>query len=676
MATTLAIASNAKPHSAGVRKSVSFRPDIEGLRGIAVLLVVAFHAHVWPWRGGFLGVDIFFVLSGYLITALLLQELETSGTLSLVGFYARRARRLLPAAAVVVVFVVVAGIFLLSPIEQIRYSKTALATTMYVSNLWFIRQSSDYFAADTANNPLLHTWSLAVEEQFYFVWPVLVWVAFRLSRSRIGLCKILGGMSVLSLVACIWLTRTNQPWAFFGSPPRAWEFGIGGIACMVPVSLLTNKHGKSIVSWAGLLVVLGAAIWFRPGEAFPGSRALIPALATALMLIVGAAEISAGAGKMLAHPILQWFVRLSYSWYLWHWPLLIYAAVIFPRISVYGRLLAVTVALLAAFLTQHAIENPVRFNRGLMARPALCLGLAGVLMVVSLSISLGSYRLSKSRELVPGQRMLQALVDEYSPLSNSGCIANFGETRAHPCVFGDKQSDTTVALFGDSHAAHWFPAFEKIAQERKWKLVTFLKFACPTADVPVFNFRLGRVETECAQWRTDAITQITALHPNLIVVGNSSSYVNTPNRPEGYGTSTAAEWEEGTRRTVAAFDRAGLRTVVFHDVPLPRMDVPICLSRAMAHRWYSETWCTSPRTDALDPDVLRAEQEAVTGLRAVSVVDFSDVFCDASTCEVEVQGEPIYRDQDHMDAAFSRSLAPMLSSKLSGLVHPDAISTR
>ena len=672
----LAIAGNRKPHEPGTRKSVAFRPDIEGLRGIAVLLVVAFHAHVWSWQGGFLGVDIFFVLSGYLITALLLQELETSGTLSLVGFYARRARRLLPAAAVVVVFVVVVGIFLLSPIEQIRYSKTALATTLYASNLWFIRQSTDYFAADTANNPLLHTWSLAVEEQFYFVWPVLVWIGFRLARSRRGLCKILGGVSVLSLVACIWLTRTNQPWAFFGSPPRAWEFGVGGIACMVPVTVFTNKHWKFVASWAGLLVVLGAAMWFRPGEAFPGSLALIPALATAIMLVVGAAEVSAGAGKMLAHPILQWFGRLSYSWYLWHWPLLIYAAVLFPRISIYGRLLAVTVALLAAFLTQHAIENPVRFHRGLMSRPAMCLGLAAVLMVVSLSISLGSYRLSKSRELVPGQRMLRAVVDEFSPLSNSGCIANFGETRAHPCVFGDKQSDTTVALFGDSHAAHWFPAVEKIAQERKWKLVTFLKFACPTADVPVYNFRLGRVETECAEWRADALNQIVALHPNLIVVGNSSSYVNTPNRPEGYGTSTAAEWEEGTRRTVAAFDRAGLRTVVFHDVPLPRMDVPICLSRAMAHRWYPAIWCTSSRTDALDPDVLRAEQEAVTGLRAVSVVDFSDVFCDSSTCQVEVQGEPIYRDQDHMDAAFSRSLAPMLSSKLSGLINPDSISTR
>ena len=311
-----AVAENAKTHEAMKRKAVSFRPDIEGLRGIAVLLVVAFHAHIQLWRGGFLGVDIFFVLSGYLITALLLQELESSGTLNLVGFYARRARRLLPAAAVVVVFVVVAGIFLLSPIEQIRYSKTALATTLYSSNLWFIHQSSDYFAADTANNPLLHTWSLAVEEQFYFVWPVLVWIGFRMSRSRSGLCKFLAGISGLSLVACIWLTQTNQPWAFFGSPARAWEFGVGGIACMVPVTFFKNKYGRFIVSWISLLIVLGAAMWFHPGEAFPGSRALIPALATALLLIVGAAEVTAGAGRMLGHPILQSLGRLSYSWYL------------------------------------------------------------------------------------------------------------------------------------------------------------------------------------------------------------------------------------------------------------------------------------------------------------------------------------------------------------------------
>ncbi|MGA9800570.1 MAG: acyltransferase family protein [Terriglobales bacterium] len=676
MAQKSTIAHGTQPHQPGARKSVSFRPDIEGLRGIAVLLVVAFHSHLLLFRGGFLGVDIFFVLSGYLITALLLQELETTGTLSLVGFYARRARRLLPAAAVVVAFIVVAGIFLLSPIEQLLYSKTALATTLYASNLWFIHQSSDYFAADTANNPLLHTWSLAVEEQFYFVWPILVWVGFRLTRSRSGLGKILGAISALSFVACIWLTRTHQPWAFFGSPARAWEFGVGGIACMIPVAMFTSRNWKMIVSWTSLALVFAAAMLFHPGLAFPGWIAVIPALATAMLLIVGAAEVTAGAGKMLAHPILQWFGRLSYSWYLWHWPLLIFAMVLFPNISTYGRLLAVTVALLAAFVTQRAIENPVRFHRGLLTRPVLCLGLAAMLMVVNIGISFGSYRLSRNREMIPGQRELEAVVDEFSPLSNSGCIANFGETHARPCVFGDKEAVTTVALFGDSHAAHWFPPIQKIAQEKKWKLVTFLKFACPTADVAVYNPHLGRVETECAQWRAEAVKEIVALHPDLIIIGNSAGYVQAPNRQDGYGTSTPTEWEEGMHSTVATFDRARLRTVVLHDVPLPRMDVPICLSRVLAHRWYPATWCTPSRTEALDPDVLRAEQGAARGLGRVSVIDLSDVFCDASTCKVEEHGEPIYRDQDHLEATFSRSLAPLLLVKLSGLVNPTSLTSR
>ena len=592
---------------------MSFRPDIEGLRGIAVLLVVAFHAHIWWWRGGFLGVDIFFVLSGYLITALLLQELESSGTLSLVGFYARRARRLLPAAAVVVVFVVVAGIFLLSPIEQIRYSKTALATTLYASNLWFIRQSSDYFAADTANNPLLHTWSLAVEEQFYFVWPVLVWIAFppgpvaqwpvqdpgrHFSSVPRGLHMAdpnQPAMGVLRLSAASLGVRRGRDRVH--GPRHSVQQQVREIHHQLdePAGCAGRRH---VVSPGGGLPRLarsdscagnGVATDGGRGRGFGGRGAIAgssyPSMVRAALVFLVFVALAV-ADLRCSH--------LSQNFDLWA-----------PAGGNGG----------AACRISHPARHRESgsLNRGLMSRPVLCLGLAGVLMVVSLSISLGSYRLSKSRETVPGQRLLEAVEDEFSPLSNSGCIANFGETRAHPCFFGDKQSDTTIALFGDSHAAHWFPAFEKIAQERKWKLVTFLKFACPTADVPVYNPRLGRVETECAQWRTDALKQIVALHPNLIVVGNSSSYVKTPSRPEGYGTSTAAEWEEGTRRTVAAFDGAGLRTVVFHDVPLPRMDVPVCLSRALAHHWYREIWCESPRTDALDPDVLRAERKPCWG---------------------------------------------------------------
>jgi peptidoglycan/LPS O-acetylase OafA/YrhL len=653
-------------HGDGGQKSPVFRPDVEGLRGIAVLLVVAFHAQVPLLRGGFQGVDIFFVLSGYLITALLLRELEMNGTLDLIGFYARRARRLLPASVLVVAFTVVTGTVLLSPIEQIRYSKTALATTLYVSNLWFARQASDYFAAESDTNPLLHTWSLAVEEQFYLLWPVLVWVGFRLFRSRQGLCKFLAVVSTLSLVACVWLTRTNQPWAFFGSPGRAWEFGLGGIASLIPATWIASRRAKFITSWTSLVVLFGAAVLVPPGQGFPGVRALVPVLATATLLVSGAAGVPAGAERILAHPVLQWFGRLSYSWYLWHWPMLIYAGVVFPGISNYGRVLVAAVSLLAAFLTLHAVENPIRFRRGLVARPVLSVCLAAVLTMLSISICLVSLQLSKNNGMMPRQRVLEAVKDDGNTtnLHREGCMSIFREARLHECVFGHRSGNITVALFGDSHAAHWFPALDQIAHERKWKLVTFVKAACPTADVPVYNPRLGRVETECSEWRAAALAEILALRPDLTIISNSLGYLDIPSRHGAYGLTSVASWGEGTRRTVASLDRAELRTVVLHDVPHARMDVPICLSRVLAHRWYPETWCTSTRVEALDPEVLRAEQAAVSGLGNARVVDFSDVFCDASKCRVEAQGEPIYIDSSHLNPAFARTLAPVLSERL------------
>jgi peptidoglycan/LPS O-acetylase OafA/YrhL len=657
------------PHGQEGHKSPTFRPDIEGLRGIAVLLVVAFHAQISLWHGGFLGVDVFFVLSGYLITGLLWRDLETIGKLDLMGFYARRARRLLPASALVVAFTVVTGTLLLSPIEQIHYAKTALATTLYISNLWFVRQASDYFAPETDTNPLLHTWSLAVEEQFYLVWPALVWAGFRLLRSRQGLCKFLAVVSSLSLVACIWLTRTNQPWAFFGSPARAWEFGLGGIASLLPATLLANRSAKLIASWTSLAVLLGAAALLTPGQGFPGARALIPVLATATLLVAGAAGVPVGASRMLAHPVLQWFGRLSYSWYLWHWPLLVYAGLFFPRNSGYGRVFVVSVSLLAAFLTYRTLENPIRVHRGLIRRPVFTLSLAAVLTLFSVSMCLLSLRLSEKIALMPRQRMLLAATEETSPVSGE-CMAMFRETQVRECVFGDRNAGTTVMLFGDSHAAHWLPALEQIAYERKWKLVTVLKASCPTADVPVYNPRIERTETECAEWRVAALERILKFEPALVVISNSAGYIKTANSTGGYSTTSVTEWQAGTQRTLAALDRAVIPTVVLYDVPVQRIDVPTCLSRVIAHPWYSERWCTSSRAEALDSHVLRAEQAAVSGLRSVRLLDLSDVFCDVSTCKVEMQGIPIYRDRGHLNSVFARSLAPLLSEKLGLPINP------
>jgi hypothetical protein len=349
--------------------------------------------------------------------------------------------------------------------------------------------------------------------------------------------------------------------------------------------------------------------------------------------------------------------------------LLVYAEVFFPRNSGYGRVLVATVSLLAAFLTYRVLENPIRTQRGLIRRPVFTLCLAAGLSLFSVSICLLSLRLSQKSALMPGQRILLAVTEENSPVSRE-CMAIFRETQVRECVFGDRSAATTVALFGDSHAAHWFPALEQIADERKWKIVTILKASCPTADVPVYNPRLERVETECAEWRVAALERILKLGPDLVVISNSTGYIKTANSTGGYSVTSVTEWQEGTRRTLAALDRAAIPTVVLYDVPVQRIDVPTCLSRVLAHQWYPEAWCTSSRTEALDSQVLRTEQAAVSGLRSVRLLDFSDVFCDVSTCKVEIQGVPIYRDRGHLNSVFARKLAPLLSEKLGQPIKP------
>src|SRR5215467_12341141 len=212
---------------AGPSRKDGFRPDIEGMRGIAVLLVVLFHSGVPGFGGGFIGVDVFFALSGYLITGIILHELEKNGSLSFKNFYARRARRLLPAAGFAAVCTVVLSILLYSPVELARYAKWASYTSVYASNFMFMRDASNYFASDVGTNPFLHTWSLAVEEQFYLFWPALIAATLFVSKSKRRLGIVLGLLSIASLGLCLWLTHHKTHWAFFSLPTRAWEFALG-----------------------------------------------------------------------------------------------------------------------------------------------------------------------------------------------------------------------------------------------------------------------------------------------------------------------------------------------------------------------------------------------------------------------------------------------------------------
>jgi peptidoglycan/LPS O-acetylase OafA/YrhL len=447
------------------KPSSGFRPDIEGMRGIAVLLVVMYHCGIPGFDGGFIGVDVFFALSGYLITGLILNEIARTGKVSFRNFYARRARRLLPAAGLVILSTLLLGLLVYSPLELAGFAKWASYTSLYVSNYMFVRDSSNYFASDVATNPFLHTWSLAIEEQFYLLWPALIVTALLIMKSRRRLAVLLTLISTASLALCIWLTHHRQPWAFFSLPPRAWEFGLGGLACMLPAQRLgLHPRWTKLLGWAGLIAVLAGGYFYSPQTRFPGIAALLPVAGTLATLISGTfipvtsssgtAGGSSALAALLGSRVLQYLGRLSYSWYLWHWPILLMASVRFPDITWRGKLIAGAVALLLAQITFLVLEKPVRLSPFLVARPVLSLGLVLLTAVTGITAA-RMVEANARRALAAGeQARFWAAANDSRPLFEGNCLARAGVADLLQCDYGDRQSPTAVVLFGDSHAEH------------------------------------------------------------------------------------------------------------------------------------------------------------------------------------------------------------------------------
>src|SRR4051794_1358599 len=296
-----------------------FRPDLEGLRGVAILLVLLFHAGIPGIAGGFVGVDVFFVLSGFLITGLLIRERERTGRVSLSSFYARRARRILPAALVVTVATLAFATAVLPPLDVLRAADDAVAVALSVGNIRFAATATDYFAGVASPSPFLHYWSLGVEEQFYLVWPALLVLATRFGRPRIGAGVVLAIVVVASLALGIWLTGVAAPWAFYSLPTRAWQLGLGGLLAIALDRAYTGRLGivAAIIGWAGLTAVVIAGLAIDPAMPYPGLVALVPTVGAAAVIAGGRASRSPAA--LLGVRPLRFLGRISFSLYLVHW---------------------------------------------------------------------------------------------------------------------------------------------------------------------------------------------------------------------------------------------------------------------------------------------------------------------------------------------------------------------
>jgi peptidoglycan/LPS O-acetylase OafA/YrhL len=634
--------------------SPDFRRDIEGLRGLAVLLVVFYHAGVPGFSGGFVGVDVFFVLSGYLITGLLVKEIDRSGRLDLPAFYARRARRLLPAAALVIVATAAVSVAVFSPMEQVRIAHSALAAAAYVSNMWFATRDTDYFSAGSEANPLLHTWSLSVEEQFYVIWPLLVLLVYRGRVPRTRLVKGMIALAILSFAFSLWLTGAHPAWAFYVAPTRAWEFAVGAIAGLAAVGVLRRRVGVSrLLGWLGFLSIIAATILFSPRTAFPGTAALLPVMGTVAILVAGATSPRHGVGRLLDTEPLQRLGQLSYSWYLWHWPVLVIGVALVPDVNLAGRLALVTLALGLSALTFATVENPIRFHRRLSSRPAFSFGLAGVLTIAGCGVAIVLRQAAISAQDSSAHAAFVAAQWD-RPTLGADCNANWGDDRAEECVWGDSASSRTLVLFGDSHAAHWFPALEVIAEADGWRLLTLTKNACPAAALP-FNDPRSHTADECSRWRESAFQRIREIRPDAVVLGSATNF---------YGSFTDEEWRHGFEATLGALEASGTRSLVMWGNPSAPHDIPECLSRARVQRRNTDAACTFDAQTALDYTSYRAALAVADRVEGAVVVDVSSYFCDSGRCSPTVGGEIVVYDSHHITASTAVRLVPLLTGYL------------
>ena len=657
-----------------IKRTPNYRPDIEGLRGLAVALVVAFHAAPKRISGGFIGVDVFFVISGYLITGLLLREIEETGRLSFAGFYARRARRLLPASALVFLATLLACGLFLTPLQQFRLGDSPAYVALYASNFWFLHQATDYFAPAIATNPFLHTWSLAVEEQFYLVWPAIVLLGMRGLRTRKGLFALMIVITAGSLAASIWYSTRVAPFAFFSPFTRAWEFSIGGISLLLArVEGRVPQGLRTVASWLGLAAIVGSAAVLHDQIGWRGWHALIPVLGTAAIL--NGRTVQFGASKFFELGFVQWLGRVSYVWYLWHWPVFAMIAAASGVMTFSQRALSIVFAvfgsLALAALTHVLVEDPIRFSRYLAARRALTLvGIGLVTLLTAGTAMVWQHSAVEAAHSLQGGKVLAAI---QKPTEQSACPSvGMLDSVLAECVDGDVASKSTIVLFGDSHARQWFTAFGAVAQQRGWRVLLLRKPACPTAEITVFNSYLNRPYTECDAWRESAMRRIVELHPMAVVLANRQMQNFTPGLQGANDT-----WREASRKTMQTLDAAGITTILLRDTPSPGIDIPDCLNGDSS--WWSRQHstgknpCILNRSSALNDGWFHAEEEAASGLSHVHVLDLTDLFCEGGVCPPMKDGVIVYSDDNHISEAYSLVVAPQLGERLAALINDHAL---
>ena len=605
--------------------------QIQGLRAVAAILVTVFHARLVP--GGFIGVDIFYVISGYLITGLILREIEKTGTLDLRSFYQRRIKRLLPTSVFVLFVTAIFAWILFPPITRDALGRDLFAAAAYISNYLFAWWQNDYQNLNATPSPFIHYWSLAVEEQFYIVWPLFI-----LFLARYGKKIVFAGIAIttlLSLLFSIYLTQVAPIWAFYSLPTRAWELGFGALLLFLP----ETKKKIRILPWLGFFGIAISSFNFNENTAFPGKNALVPVLAT--VFLMASIKYWPPLFNDLANSRLsQWLGAISYPLYLWHWPALVLPSSAMGRpLRFYERFLCILLTIVLAHYTSKYVEEPLR-HKNLSPR-TIYKGAAyttAVSLVAGVLISFTSSSIITTKGEVSYQFDLVQVMEK-PDVYGDGCHVNYGETKSGYCTYGEKESSKTIVLYGDSHAAQWFPTLEKMATERGFKLVSLTKSACPAVDAKRPDQGAFKM-VHCTKWRENSIKRIAEIQP-LAVITSSFQYFT----PANSSISRAQWWNEGQRKLLKGLRGSTNNLIYISDTPRPLRDIPNCLASR------DSKVCDS------------TERSKVSVIPGFDVINPNPWLC-SSYCPAIVEGTVAYRDASHISVDMALKLLPKLEAAL------------
>jgi len=664
------------------------------MRALAVGMVVLYHLYPSLLPGGFAGVDVFFVISGFLITGHLLREYQKTGKIALLDFWGRRAKRLVPAAALVLTATWLASLAVLPPARLADTAAQIRASALYFQNWQLSWNAVDYLKADSAATPVQHFWSLSVEEQFYLGWPLLFLLAAlvgltarrraRRSRGQHTVLALAAAVVISSFCYSVYYTRVNPSGAYFVTTTRIWELGLGGLIALLPARLsarVGSGVSGALLGWAGLGLVIASAFVLSGTVSFPGALALLPAGGAAALILGGSAAARLGPGRLTSVRPMVFLGGISYSLYLWHWPVIVLSAAWrgHPAGALSGPAIIV-VSILLAWLTKVWVEDRVRTASLLSGHEwrSVCTALAAVVPVVLVSwyitVDTGPWH-GHLGPNYPGAAALASSVTKESVKPEpvlppptrialpaywqQGCLVAESSPTPKECEYGDTTDPVlTVALVGDSFAGDWFTPLEQIAEQRHWELVTDLHSVCPLSATMMITPDTGGPYTACHAWGAAVEHDLmTSIRPDVVITSDYPGLATTAH--PGGGAPAQVDIGDGMDAYWKQLEGQGISVVAIKESPNVGLNVPDCVSAHPA----TPSRCAVPTDKAIVADLPTVyATEAAKG--AVPLIDMNSLICGPVSCPPVVGNVLVYQDDHHLTSTYAMTLAPYLEARL------------